>query len=659
MSKQLKINSQLTSRQQNLDSSHKQDFKINQQDHSHINQLAISRMNTVHGHKINLGKYSQIANSENQLLRQQRTTNNSLLQRDSVQNKFKQAQVFQSECGGLNNLHHGTYIQPSSMQNLGVNDQSHFQKQWKPQQFLHINELKDVNFQERGYNSKFHQHDPQIIGNNYQMEPLSPGSTTQDTAQSMAGSWSPQPFPDQLEQQNLINQECSSSVNNYLVDGFTQNDFSLRLMDLDLEDNSFDNFVNSQLNKTSIDQAPDFIKSATNRPSYFSNQRAHVAVPQDQHVMGQQRFTFVENPWSQYQQYNGFYGSDLEVFNQLWCDDLSQRFPQYLNQNCVKQTLSTDEDTSVSMQGDLRGETVEARDTSTASSQSTQLVEASKNQKVSKSNCVSTSDHFSSVDVPPSNEPQDRRHIEPQLKEVKTKKDYGYKFILRNFRQSFAEDFLKHLIQVYEEFYHSESISAEEHMEKVWKKFYKEPIQDIVQYVASFLKVFHFIEEPSDYELFQAIAFILPTRYGQSQVPKKADSSKAKDIKKPKKPRTIEELALDQIKFEKKQKKLRGNLTELFDMLPEAWLPSQNFSGNDYFDKATKDLRNRFFKLDFVGLVWNRTMANATEKIIKFRGNTHAQHEQTFRKITSEFLMKRSEFILPLWWLNLYRPANE
>eukprot|EP00347_Sterkiella_histriomuscorum_P019915 403339820 len=653
MSKQLKINSQLTSRQQILNSSHQQDNQIRQANHSQLNQLAISRINSVHENHVKLVKYSQVSNSENQAL--QRTANNILLPKDSIQEYMKQAQDFDSNYGGLNILH-GTHIQPASMWGSGKNDQSNFQKYYKPQQSFSLKEFNEANMTDyqNPYNSVFHQHDSKIIRNSYLMEPQSPQSTTQDTAQSMAGSWSPQLLPDQMMQQTFNNQECSLSHNNYFHEDI-QNEFSQQFMNLDIEENSFDSFMNN--NMITIDQDPDFKKSATNRPSYFSDQRALITVPQAQDVMGYQRLTTVEYPWSQYQQFNGFYGSDLEASSQLYRDDVSQKLPQYLNRDCVSQTLSTDEDTSVNMQWDQRRETVEARDTSTTSSQSTQLVEAS-NQKVSKSNFVSTSDHSSSVDVPPSNEPQDRRHIEPQLKEVKTKKDYGYKFMLRNFRQSFAEDFLKHLIQVYEEFYHSESISAEEHMEKVQKKFYKEPIQDIIEYVASFLKVFHFIEEPSDYQLFQAVVFILPTRYG-CQVPKKTDSSKVKDSKKPKKLRTIEELALDQIKFEKKQKKLRGNLTELFDMLPEAWLPSQNFSGNDYFDKATKDLRNRFFKLDFVGLVWNRTMANATEKIIKFRGNTHAQHEQTFRKITTEFLTKRSEFLLPLWWLNLYRPANE
>eukprot|EP00347_Sterkiella_histriomuscorum_P000326 403376307 len=658
MSKQLKINSQLTSRQQILNSSHKQDFKIRQPNHSHTIQSANSRINSVLG----MGKNSQIIDSENLQLQQQRATSNSLYPQDSIQNDLIQDQIFESNCVGLNNLHHGT--DSASLQNSGISDQSNFDKYWKPQQFLHINELNDVNLtdqqnlQERSYNPAFHQHDSRIIGKSYLMEPFRPGSTTQDTAHSMVGSLSPQPFPDQLEQKDLYNQKCSSSLTNYLEKGFSQNDFSHLFMDLDIEDNSFDNFMNSQLNKTSIDQETDFKKSRNNPPNYFSNQRAHVVVPKGQDVIGFQRFPFEEHPWSQPQFFNGFYGSHQEVSYQLDCDDISQKFPQYLNLNCVSQTLSTDENTSASMHEELRKETVEAKDTSTASSQSL-LVEASQNQKVSQSNHVFSSDQSSSLELVPRNEPQDRGQIEPKCKEAKTKKDYGYKYAKRDFRQRFAEDFLKHLILYFEGFKHQESVSAKEHMDKVQKKFYKEPIQNILVYVKSFLKVCHFIEEPSDYELYQAVVFILPTRYGQSQVAKESDSSKAKDSKKPKKPRTIEVLALDQIKFEKKQKKLRGNLTELFDMLPEAWLPSQNFSGNDYFDKATKDLRNRFFKLDFVGLVWNRTMANATEKIIKFRGNTHAQHEQTFRKITTEFLTKRSEFLLPLWWLNLYRPANE
>eukprot|EP00347_Sterkiella_histriomuscorum_P015468 403356912 len=186
---------------------------------------------------------------------------------------------------------------------------------------------------------------------------------------------------------------------------------------------------------------------------------------------------------------------------------------------------------------------------------------------------------------------------------------------------------------------YSEGNLDNEHLSKFQKKFYKLPIQEIVPYVRSYMKACHLVDMPSDFLLYQAVVFILPTRYGQSK--------ETSVVKKERISQTQE-----------KQNKLKQNMQELFGCLPLAEIPSKTYLGNDYFDKATKDLIQKFFRLELVEQVWNRIMINSTEQDIQNVSKTHKKHEQTFKKITAEFLIKREAFVLPNWWYSKYPPDN-
>eukprot|EP00347_Sterkiella_histriomuscorum_P012559 403368104 len=108
-------------------------------------------------------------------------------------------------------------------------------------------------------------------------------------------------------------------------------------------------------------------------------------------------------------------------------------------------------------------------------------------------------------------------------------------------------------------------------------------------------------------------------------------------------------------KFANKKIKLENYKSVLLGFLRNAKIPI-TFCGNDYFNKATKKIRNQFFELEIVKRVWNQIMEQATEEELFQGSSIYEEHIETFKKISAEFLTYRYPLMLPQWWYQKFEP---